>query len=170
MTYGQCWLPDCKSRADLDLLRASISLCRDHGMEVAEIFSARIIARAHLAELRHRQQLQERENAAQGNPGGRPYVYYARIGGYIKIGYSARLKRRFSALRADELLAVEPGGLDLERARHTQFSADRIDLRRENFRPSEQLLAHIAEMRAEHHLPTWANRPRTTIIHRTEIA
>jgi hypothetical protein len=100
----------------------------------------------------------------QGNEGGDPVVYYVRIGDYVKIGFSTRLRNRLASLRADELLAVEPGGPELERQRHKEFSSERIDLRRENFRPSERLEAHIEAIRAEHGLPHWATLPRTSEI------
>lgn len=45
-------------------------------------------------------------------------VYYLRKGDRIKIGWSGNLKARMRALRPDELLAIEPGCLHQETARH----------------------------------------------------
>jgi hypothetical protein len=90
-------------------------------------------------------------------------VYYVQLGDHIKIGYSARLRERLHALRAepDALLAVEPGGRRLEDKRHQQFAHLRIKSRWENFEPGDELLAHIADLKAEHGLPDYIGpRPR----------
>jgi hypothetical protein len=91
-------------------------------------------------------------------------VYYVAIGDHIKIGYSSNVKRRLSQLRveADALLAIEPGGHDVEAKRHRQFRADRIHARREDFRLSDALRQHIAEMVAEHGAPKLVMPPRTS--------
>ena len=154
----------CDRRGNEDLTEAMIPLCWRHGYEVALRYKHKI-----KAELDHEAAIQaardaDREQAEGGNPTGTPLVYYAQIGDYIKIGYSTRLRQRLRTLRADHLLAVEPGGLDLERERHAQFRAERIDLRRENFRPSPELLDHIETLRRERRLPHWAILPRTTVV------
>lgn len=78
-------------------------------------------------------------------------VYYLRLpDGNIKIGTSRRPLERLATHRresgAHEVLAVEFGGFELERERHQQFSADRV-YRREHFRPSDALMAHIQTLR-----------------------
>lgn len=145
---------------------AVLPLCREHGMEVAHEFAAALIAEHELKRLKEATEHTENRQTRRGNREG-SRVYYARIGDYIKIGYTTRLRNRLATLRVDELLAIEPGGAQLERARHQEFIADRIDLRRENFRPSEALIAHIEALRDEHGLPQWASLPRTSeITHR----
>lgn len=157
-----CWA--CSSPIAPDLRGSNIRLCHQHAWEVASRYRSAILARAELDALRQQEHAVARTRAAQGNPGGDPVVYYARIGDYIKIGFSAHLRNRLRTLRVDELLAVEPGGPDLERDRHQQFTTDRIDLRRENFRPSDALLEHVAGIRIQHDLPHWAKKPRTSQI------
>ncbi|MCF6376914.1 GIY-YIG nuclease family protein [Nocardioides KLBMP 9356] len=159
-----CWMPDCGRPANSGLRPELPSLCSAHGLEIARHFRAEILAeeQARLAALAQRRS--DRDVAAQGNVGGRPLVYYARIGNYIKIGYSTHLHDRLRSLRADELLAIEPGGYELEQERHRQFGADRIDERRENFRGSDDLLRHVLAMREKYGLPMWATRPRTSVI------
>lgn len=62
-----------------------------------------ILTQAELESMKRAAEAAERSNKAQGNPGGRPLVYYAQIGNYIKIGYSTRLQNRLRSLRVDEL-------------------------------------------------------------------
>lgn len=79
---------------------------------------------------------------------GRPVVYYLRIGNHIKIGYSANLASRMGGYPPDtEVLAVEPGGRDLERLRHRQF-AHQLRMGLEWFAPSLDLLLHIESLRS----------------------
>lgn len=77
-----------------------------------------------------------------------PVVYYLALSPTtVKIGTTTNLTARMRALRTDTqyVLAVEPGGRDVERMRHQQFSADRLS-RREDFRASEALQQHIADL------------------------
>jgi DNA-binding transcriptional MerR regulator len=72
---------------------------------------------------------------------GNPCVYYIRFGDRIKIGHSVDVLARLANLPHDELLAVEPGPIDLERLRHRQFGPHRI--KGEWFHPHPDLLSHI---------------------------
>jgi hypothetical protein len=80
---------------------------------------------------------------------GEGFVYYVRFGDRIKIGFSESVKDRLQAVPHDELLAVEPGPMELERMRHRQF-ASLLVARREWFRHGAELLSHIAMLR-EHY-------------------
>jgi len=73
-------------------------------------------------------------------------VYYARIRDHIKIGTTINLDARMNALDPDELLATEPGGVELERKRHKQF-AHLHARRKEYFDPGADLLAHIERLK-----------------------
>lgn len=84
---------------------------------------------------------------------GRLVVYYIRIGDLIKIGTTTNLKRRMDHLQPDELLATEPGHLDLERQRHLQFDHLRLKPRSERFRMEPELLDHIAMVRERYGEP-----------------
>lgn len=81
-----------------------------------------------------------------------PVVYYVELAsGIVKIGTTARLRERLVGLRLRpaDVLAAEPGSYPLEKQRHRQFAALRID-RREDFRAEPALLGHIARVRAQH--------------------
>lgn len=82
-------------------------------------------------------------------------VYYVRHEGAtaIKIGYTGGLLLRLKNMGSNlaEVLAVEPGGPDLEQSRHEQFAVLRIIS--EYFRPGPDLLAHINELRAKANVP-----------------
>jgi hypothetical protein len=158
----RCGAPGCEERACRDI--RTLPLCYEHGLEIARVYEARIMADCQRETEAATDRRFRRFLVKQGNEGGDPVVYYVRIGDYIKIGFSTRLRNRLASLRADELLAVEPGGPEMERQRHKEFASERIDLRRENFRPSERLEAHIEAVRAEHGLPHWATLPRTSEI------
>lgn len=73
-----------------------------------------------------------------------PVVYYIRWADRVKIGTSANPQQRLATLWHDEILAFEPGGRDLEQARHTQFA----DLREggEWFSADPRLLQHAAAL------------------------
>ncbi|WP_328339509.1 GIY-YIG nuclease family protein [Micromonospora sp. NBC_00421] len=78
-----------------------------------------------------------------------PYVYYIRFGDRIKIGYSRNLSGRLANLPHDEVMAIEPGPIELEQMRHRQFAVHRITSRGEWFHMHPDLLAHI-EMLVQH--------------------
>ena len=77
------------------------------------------------------------------------YVYFAgAVGGSIKIGRSVRPRERLNALQVGselklQLLAIIPGGRELEAALHTRFAPHRI--RGEIFAASPELLMLIWE-------------------------
>lgn len=78
-------------------------------------------------------------------------VYYIRAGDKIKIGKAVDPRQRMRELQTGNgetliLLATEPGGLDVERARHRQFR--RLRVRGEWFRAEPALLHHIATVHA----------------------
>lgn len=81
-------------------------------------------------------------------------VYYVRLGtNHIKIGTTEHLVERMTALRVvnpDDLLAVEPGGYDLEAERHHRFDRWRWRSRREDFAEAPELVEHITAVRAKH--------------------
>lgn len=90
-------------------------------------------------------------------------VYYIRRGAAIKIGTTVEPRKRFASLMPDEILAVEPGGVDHEFARHMQFAHLRIGSASEYFHPEAELMEHIAEVRLGHGQPdpTWPSLART---------
>jgi hypothetical protein len=49
-------------------------------------------------------------------------VYYIRYDRRVKIGTSRRPRQRLASIRHEELLAFEPGGRDVEQARHREFA------------------------------------------------
>lgn len=161
-----CYVSGCDWRASLDI--DTLPICHQHAWEIAERFTESIYWRE---SKRRRQAAQERVEKAEAKRGNREgsVVYYARIGDYIKIGYTTRLRNRLRTLRADQLLAIEPGGSELEAQRHREFAAERIDLRRENFRASQRLLEHVMATLDAHGLPQWAALPRTSEIVTTEM-
>lgn len=161
--WTECSVQGCGHLANRDV--RLLPICYEHGLEVARRYALRIVADERRAAAKTARSRVEKAETKAGNREG-SLVYYVRIGNYIKVGYSTRLRSRFTTLRADELLAVEPGGAELERQRHEEFDLERIDRRRENFADSDRLLQHIAALNEKHGLPRWATLPRTSIITR----
>lgn len=77
---------------------------------------------------------------------GIPYnvVYYIQFCCRVKIGFSTNVKQRMTDLPCDELLAVEPGDVELERRRHEEFDAYRLT--GEWFRYGPRLKIHVAQL------------------------
>lgn len=87
-----------------------------------------------------------------GGHGG-SFVYFVQAGrdGPIKIGFSKRSGLRLRDMQSGSpvrlhLLCVVPGGRLLERTLHRAFDRQRLD--GEWFRPSQELLALVAELSA----------------------
>lgn len=78
-------------------------------------------------------------------------VYYVRWNERIKIGTSAQPRQRLAAIRHHELLAFEPGGRDVEHARHLQFAHLREG--GEWFRADRELRAHASALAGD--IPPW---------------
>lgn len=90
-----------------------------------------------------------------GNPTARgtSWVYYLRFGDRIKIGTSASLKSRLSTLPYDEVIALEPGTIVQERARHQQFETLLVAGQREWFHEDPTIHQLAASLRVEHGQP-----------------
>lgn len=81
------------------------------------------------------------------------WVYYVRLDGVIKIGFTKNLDRRLRELGPTAtLLATEPGTLKLERQRHQHFGKDLI-LGREWFTESDELTTWINTLIEEYGEP-----------------
>jgi hypothetical protein len=75
-------------------------------------------------------------------------VYYVRVGDLIKIGMTRNLRTRIASYPpGSELLATERGGEALEAQRLRQFR-HLLAQRNEWFHPGEDLMAHIATLKA----------------------
>jgi len=95
----------------------------------------------------------EMEQRRQDSGGRDCWVYYIRVGHLIKIGLTTNLASRFSSLRPNEVLAIEPGGIEREASMHRRFA----DLRAggEYFHPGAALQQHVLELRGELGAPQW---------------
>lgn len=73
-------------------------------------------------------------------------VYYVRIGNRCKIGYTTNMANRMATINPEEILATEPGTVDLEQIRHREFA--RLRTHGEWFRLEDPLTSHIERLRA----------------------
>lgn len=157
---SRCCLPDCG--APIPQAR-EIQVCRSCRVKIA----LDSLANQDCWELflvqwqRHRGVVREEFRARNERTS---VVYYVDLGDCVKIGYTTNIRTRLSGLRVDphQLLALEPGGRELEEQRHQQFRSSRIG-RRENFARTPILEAHIAMTLEEHGLPDWAKVPDTRV-------
>lgn len=89
-----------------------------------------------------------RREAARPVPVENGFVYYVQIGNHIKIGHTIDLGGRMRSYPPTRrLLAVEPGGRQLEYARLTEFR-HLLDAGQEWFRPGPDLIAYVNTLRA----------------------
>lgn len=79
-------------------------------------------------------------------------VYYVRVGELIKVGTTTSLRNRLQAYPPGmtTLLATEPGGVEVERARLDQFRHLRHS-GREWFTPGPSLIEHMNSLRQTAH-------------------
>lgn len=92
------------------------------------------------------------------NQDGVELVYYILFAGRVKIGTTRSLITRLYDIPCDELLAVEPGGCDMELVRHEQFADRRVI--GEWFQDCPELRAHVADLRTIHPMPSTLPRQR----------
>ena len=136
---GRCVWPKCAA----EKISYDMPICDGHRRLVGISFMAENVRVA--------REVMEQAPPPEPAPPRPSFVYYVRIGDHVKIGFTTRLRQRLSDLRVDHenLLAVEPGGRELETQRHREFAAERVG-KRENFNPSPRLLAHIKALSIAH--------------------
>jgi hypothetical protein len=121
----------------------------DRAVEIATQLGRRRYEEAQAGEEGRDEQLRARVLAARDAW----KVYYVRCGHLIKIGYTADLGQRFTTIRPNEVLALEPGGQDVETRRHRQFAELRAS--GEYFHPGPALQSHIVGLRNAYGSPSW---------------
>jgi hypothetical protein len=139
---GRCCWPDCGRLPHAD---DSPPLCTAH------LIKAAAYMREHAALAGAMLGPQPDEVPARKRPAPNERVYYVHIHDYVKIGTTTGLAGRMLNLRVEphQILAVEPGGRELEKRRHEQFADERRG-RREDFEMSDRLMAHITQVRSKH--------------------
>lgn len=75
-----------------------------------------------------------------------PVVYYLRFDRLVKIGTTGNIHQRMTQIQNEGLLAVEYGGVALERERHRQFTGSHY--MGEWFVLDDALGAHIVDLRS----------------------
>lgn len=139
----------------------NLFLCRDHleahKEHLEEVKAKATDKRAERAYWDHQEELSREHSRARrtrretlverARAEGTAVVYYIRIGDYIKIGTTVNLGNRMSALQPDEILATEPGYLEMEDLRHEQFKHLRIRPQSERHHKGPDLLDHIEMLR-----------------------
>lgn len=122
----------------------------DKAVEIATKLTRWHIANADRRDEEQAAELAARIAAAQARD---CWVYYIRCGRLIKIGMTTNLSTRFASIRPNEVLAIEPGGLEREADMHQRFAGLRAG--GEYFHPGAALQEHIKELREELGVPNW---------------
>lgn len=114
------------------------------------------LTRWHVANAAEQSETQRQELLAMRKEQGERecWVYYLRCGRLIKIGMTTNLAARFSAIRPNEILAIEPGGSELETSMHKEFAPLRAG--GEYFHPGPALQRHVEDLRVRLGSPQWA--------------
>lgn len=145
-----CVWPDCGEA--LDFINVG-PLCVYHALLVHEavrqsttapVTNAKaLVAEKRQADRERREQLARTRGQLPG------WIYYIRIDGKVKIGYSADVRQRMRDYPPEsELLAVHPGTRDLEADMHRRFVGSRA-AGREWFRETPDLTEHIGQVVAQ---------------------
>ncbi|MFF9240089.1 GIY-YIG nuclease family protein [Streptomyces sp. NPDC014801] len=146
--------PDDPNRTDILITIHRFELAGieidERAVEIATAFTRWYHANAEERERVHAAEMAARQAAAAERE---CWVYYVRCGRLIKIGMTTNLANRFGSIRPNEVLAIEPGGAELERALHKQFAALRAG--GEYFHPGAALQKHVREVRAVLGPPNW---------------
>lgn len=83
----------------------------------------------------------------------RGFVYYLGFRDAVKIGTTIDLANRVTAIPCESVLAIEPGGVELEKARHVQFAQFKIDssigATTEWFHWTDAIGDHVDKVRAD---------------------
>lgn len=98
----------------------------------------------------------------RGWSGNGDFVYFIATKRMVKIGFSSTVIRRVTELAAQSptrvrLLAVMPGGRDVEAMLHARFASDH--LKGEWFRYSPAIRDAVAAIKQQEHLWTKTNQP-----------
>lgn len=139
MSLRCCW-PDCFEWAPMDLM---VPACWKHARIIAEDF-IRIVHEYKAGEQKRVEEVKERRADPNGN------IYYLRVDGLIKIGFSKDVWSRMKSYPpTSQLLAIEPGTAQTEWVRHQQFHVE-LEHGREWFKESPELTLWIDAVRAQH--------------------
>lgn len=123
-----CLWPECLDHGAIWL---GWRMCEKHGREIHEMVQRHDCPPIVRESIERRERAHE-DNSSKINAGERVdtarrdlipgWVYYVLIDGLIKIGYAKSVPARMRAYPPTaQLLAVEPGTLQVERARHQHF-------------------------------------------------
>lgn len=122
----------------------------DRAVEIATKLTRWYHANADERDRKHAEEMAARQAEAAERE---CWVYYVRCGRLIKIGMTTNLANRFGSIRPNEVLAIEPGGAELETAMHKQFAALRAG--GEYFHPGAALQKHVRDLREVLGPPKW---------------
>lgn len=96
-----------------------------------------------LQRIRHRQEHGKDGPRRTAIPRDPAFIYYARVGNLIKIGFARDVRKRMRDYPPNAvLLAVHPGTKEVEREMHSRFRPH-LARGREWFTPSDEIMAHI---------------------------
>lgn len=138
--YDVCCWPECDQPSGT----GDVPLCQRHHMQAWRTFEK--MALWPLREMREDALSRALQHASEPRsrstePG---YVYFARFGDRIKIGFTTNLKQRMGNIPHDQMIGSVPGTMSDEKRCHAAFEHLRIV--GEWFEPGQDLLDFIDEV------------------------
>jgi hypothetical protein len=136
---NECQIDHCQKTAAEGV---GIKLCVNH---LRKAYAAYLIVTGMDGDIEYREPAKVRDvhtSTAMGT------VYFARVEGLIKIGWSSNVSKRMRELRADALFHTFPGTRNDESAMHALFSAYLVK-GREWFRPAPELMSYIQGLQSK---------------------
>ncbi len=147
LTDTRCSWPMCTLKVPNRFHKERLWFCREHALYTWSVVDQQIKDGFPL------EQPDDEVYQPAQSPEQTGIIYYARTGGRIKIGHSINIHRRLSQYPPDiELLYLQWGTRDLERAEHLRFRAYLAD-GREWFQDRPEVTDLIAELAEAH--PNW---------------
>lgn len=153
--FGDCTAPGCVNKVEYQALWP---LCITHAVPIYEAMLTAERNSLELARSLPSPSRTDRDNAQDANDekmqaGAEGFIYYLLVADRVKIGFSIDIRQRMRAYPpGSELLAVEPGSMELEKQRHREFAHVRRS-GREWFMPCPEIDAHVVALVEQHGNP-----------------
>lgn len=139
---GMCCWPDCDQPPGID----DIPLCVRHHIKAWRTMNQSALRP--LRDLSDDAIRRAMANYPRSRSTEQGYVYFARFGDRVKIGFTTNVKQRMGGIPHDQVLGAVPGTMADEKRCHAAFAHLRIT--GEWFEPGQDLMDFIAEVVKQH--------------------
>lgn len=133
-----CWHTECNFRETRDEYKHTLR-------DIKTTLDRKEIIRQSTLEKKRADEAAAKAKASRENKG---VVYYVQFRDAIKIGTTVDLAGRMAVIPWESVLAIEPGGYEVEHRRHRQFTKHHLQL--EWFLQCDELMAHVDDLNRQH--------------------